>query len=245
LRRFRTQISSRFSILGNKNGTHFAVMELLAGETLREQIKCGPIPPDRVAKIGVAIAEGLSAAHSKGIVHRDLKPENIFISSGGLVKILDFGLARITFAPQAGGNTSVTDGTGLTIAGAILGTMAYMSPEQVRGGLSETSSDIFSLGSVLYQTATGKPAFSRASIAETMAAILKEHPERIASSPHLDHIISRCIAKDVGDRFATASAVASALRLPLKGFEPRKSSEGIDSVAVLPFLNAARDSDAD
>src|SRR5271169_4950159 len=119
---------------GEESGTRFAVMELLEGETLREQIKRGPYPPRGAAEIGAAIADGLSAAHAKGIVHRDLKPENVFLTSGGHIKILDFGLARITIAPLAGGgNTSLTASTDLTVAGTILGTIAYMSPEQVRG----------------------------------------------------------------------------------------------------------------
>lgn len=231
---------------GEEGGTRFAVMELLEGETLREQIKRGPYPPQRAAEIGAAIADGLSAAHAKGIVHRDLKPENVFLTSGGHVKVLDFGLARITFAPLAGGgNTSLTASTDLTVAGTILGTIAYMSPEQVRGGIFETTSDIFSLGSVLYEIATGKPAFLRASAAETIAAILKETPPRVTASSDLDRIISTCLAKDGRKRFPTASAVASALRLPLEGFPVRKSSEAFDSVAVLPFLNAGGDPDID
>jgi serine/threonine protein kinase len=232
--------------LGDEGEMRFAVMELLEGETVREQLKRGPYPAREVAKIGAAIAEALSAAHAKGIVHRDLKPENIFLRSDGHVKVLDFGLARITFAPSPGdASSSPTATTGLTAVGTILGTFAYMSPEQVRGGTCEDTSDIFSLGSVLYEMAMGKPAFSRASPAETMAAILKDSAPRITASPDLDRIVSRCLAKEVRDRLPTASAVASALRTLLERPAARKSSQAIDSVAVLPFLNAGGDPDID
>jgi serine/threonine protein kinase len=230
---------------GKENGTHFAVMELLEGETLREVIKRGPSPPHRVAEIGAAIAAALGAAHAKGIVHRDLKPENVFLSSGGHVKVLDFGLARMTAAPLAAANTTIMGNMGLTVAGTILGTIGYMSPEQVRGETSEATSDIFSLGLLLYEMATGKPAFSSASAAETIAAILKDTPPRISASSDLDRVVSKCLAKKVSERFQTASAVVAALRFPSPSFPADQNSDAIDSLAVLPFVDVGGDPDID
>jgi eukaryotic-like serine/threonine-protein kinase len=225
--------------LGNESGVRYAVMELLQGKTLREQLKRSACPPELVAERGAAIADALAAAHAKGIIHRDLKPENVFITSDGRVKVLDFGLARITDeTPPMSVSSLVTAATG-TAAGTIVGTVGYMSPEQVRGETVKPASDIFSLGCVLYEMATGQSAFVRASAAETMAAILRDTPPRIKVSSGLDRIVSRCLAKLAHDRFPSAAAVASALhRLPQRSSEGKKG-RSVDSIAVLPFINAA------
>jgi eukaryotic-like serine/threonine-protein kinase len=230
--------------LGNEGGMPFAVMELLQGETLREQLKRLPYAPRAVAEVGLVISGALSAAHAKGIIHRDLKPENIFINADGQIKVLDFGLARITSVSTSLGSSLLT-ATVATTPGTILGTLAYMSPEQVRGDASEAASDIFSLGAMLYEMATRKPAFSRPSPAETMAAILKDTPPRITASSDLDRIVSRCLAKEPRDRFPSASAVASALRVLLKRTTTGKKTQAVDSIAVLPFVNAGHDSNLD
>lgn len=230
---------------GEEAGVQYAVMELLEGQTLRERIKLGPCPPREVAEIGAGIADALSAAHAKGIVHRDLKPENIFINPQGRVKVLDFGLARMTFAHSAGNETLSASAAGLTVAGTILGTYAYMSPEQVRGETCADAGDIFSLGSVLYEMTTGSPAFSKASPGETMAAILKEEPPKITSLPSLNRIISRCLVKERHQRFASASAVADALRSSGERRAVRKNTPTVDSVAVLPFVNSGGDQEID
>jgi serine/threonine protein kinase/Tfp pilus assembly protein PilF len=231
--------------LGSDAGVRFAVMELLRGETLRERLRRVPSPRGGVLEIGVAIADALSAAHSKGIIHRDLKPENVFLTADGLVKVLDFGLARVTSSATGGSGASLPTAALETTPGTILGTLAYMSPEQARGEPAEAASDIFALGSVLYEMATGTAAFARPSPAETMAAILTDTPRRITSFPDLDRIVSRCLAKEAHDRFASASAVASALRLLLDRPASRRRSRDLDSIAVLPFVNAGRDPDLD
>jgi serine/threonine protein kinase/Flp pilus assembly protein TadD len=231
--------------LGNEGDVRFAVMELLLGETLREQVKCSPCHPAAVAEIGAAIAEALSATHARGIIHRDLKPENVFLTTDGRVKVLDFGLARITSAIPGGSGSSLLTAAIETVPGTIMGTFAYMSPEQVRGEVAEPASDIFSLGCVLYEMATGRSAFSRPSPAETMAAILKDAPARIATSSELERIVSRCLAKEVRDRFPSAAAAASALRLIPQRSTLRKKARVHDSIAVLPFVNAACDADLD
>jgi serine/threonine protein kinase len=183
-------------------------MELLHGETLRQRIQRSPCSRGEAAEVGAAIAEGLGAAHAKGIIHRDLKPENVFLTVDGQVKVLDFGLARMaSAAPGDIGSLTVTAAME-TAPGTILGTVPYMSPEQVRGDTSDAPSDIFSLGSVLYEIATGRPAFSRPSPAETMAAILNDTRPRITASPDLDRIVSQCLAKEARKR-PSASAAAT------------------------------------
>ena len=238
-------------VLGEDRGVRFAVMELLQGETLRERIQRSPCSRGEVADIGAAIAEGLGAAHAKGIIHRDLKPENVFLTVDGQIKVLDFGLARRAFAVAGGTGTLPPTTIMTTTPGTILGTIAYMSPEQVRGDMSDAPSDIFSLGAVLYEMATGRPAFARPSPAETMAAILTDTPPRLAAFPDLDLLISRCLHKEAGQR-PSAPAAASALRLPATSTTllverppPIRKSRVVDSIAVLPFVNTGNHQDTD
>lgn len=197
--------------LGEDNGLRYIVTELLSGETLREAMRGGPMPWRRATEICATIAEGLAAAHAKGILHRDLKPENIFITADDRVKILDFGLAK-EVALSANATTVVHQ----TEPGRILGTLGYTSPEQLRGEEMDFASDIFSLGCVLFEMMSGRPAFLRNSSAETIAAILTEEPPTLHSltavPPDISRIVQRCLEKRPGARFQSASDLAFALR---------------------------------
>ena len=205
--------------VGSEAGVSFAVMELLSGESLAERIAQSKLPWRRAAAIGIEIAEGLFAAHSKGIVHRDLKPANIFLTSDGRVKILDFGIARVAPLPSAG-ETSAATVAGGTSPGTVLGTVGYMSPEQVRGAAADAPSDVFSLGCVLYEMVTGRRAFARETAAETLTAILREDPEPVAASAEgvpleLDRIVGHCLEKNSAERFQSARDLAFNLRAAL------------------------------
>ncbi len=201
-------------------GTHgavvYAVMELLEGETLRERLVKGPLPWREAVEIGAAIAEGLAAAHAKGIVHRDLKPENLFLTHDGRVKILDFGLARVEPISSAQDETSPYEPPP-TNPGIVMGTMGYMSPEQVRGQQADARSDIFSFGCVLYEMLTGRRAFQRETAAETMTAILHDEPPEPATSGQMvpgevGRIIRQCLAKTPNQRLQSARDLALGLR---------------------------------
>jgi TolB-like protein len=200
---------------GTQNGTAYAVTELLEGETLRGRIDGSPVTQRQAIDWCLQIAKGLSAAHGKGVVHRDLKPENVFVSNDGHVKILDFGLAkRVDAAPEE--KTSAPTGSGHTEPGTVLGTMGYMSPEQLRGLPVDHRSDIFSFGAILYELLSGRKAFKRDTASDTIAAVLKEEPPELTQSgrnisPALDHIVRHCLEKDRENRFQTAKDVAFAL----------------------------------
>ena len=197
-------------------GVTYSVTELLEGETLRERLEDGALGWRKAAETGAAIAEGLAAAHGAGIIHRDLKPDNIFITSDGRVKILDFGLARDATATTPDETHSPTVSR-CTDPGAVMGTAGYMSPEQVRGEPADARSDIFALGSVLYEMASGRRAFARETAAETMTAILKEEPSDVSTSgvelpPELAGTIRRSLEKRPQARFQSASDLAYNLR---------------------------------
>jgi eukaryotic-like serine/threonine-protein kinase len=203
--------------IGTHDGAPFLVSELLEGETLRQKIEQGPIPTRRTVEYALGIAKGLAAAHEKGIVHRDLKPENVFITRDDRVKILDFGLAKLT-RPE--GNletaTTLTMQSPSTMPGVVMGTIGYMSPEQVRGEPSDGRSDIFSFGTLLYEMLTGKRAFKKETAAETMTAILKEDPPELTDTGWqgpiaLQRILSRCLEKSPDRRFQSASDLAFAM----------------------------------
>ncbi|HKF51003.1 MAG TPA: protein kinase, partial [Candidatus Acidoferrales bacterium] len=203
--------------VGAENGTHYLVSEYLEGQTLRERMSAGPLSQRRVADYALQIANGLAAAHDKGIVHRDLKPENIFVTHDDRVKILDFGLAKQSQG-VAGltGDTQTLTSPAHTTAGTVMGTVGYMSPEQVRGQAVDNRSDIFSLGAILYEMTTGKRAFKGDSGVETMNAILKEDPPeidpaQIKASPALERIIRHCLEKNPANRFQSARDLAFAL----------------------------------
>lgn len=198
---------------GSYEGAPYLASELLEGVTLRQQLGRGPMAVHKVIEIGVQIAHGLSAAHDKEIVHRDLKPENLFITKNGRIKILDFGLAKLMAHPVPGDGTTVTKGTD---AGIIVGTVGYMSPEQIRGAVVDHRSDIFAFGAILHETLTGKRAFQRSTSAETMMAILNEEPSRLSqiapvTPPGLQRIVKRCLEKNPEQRFQSASDLAFAL----------------------------------
>jgi TolB-like protein/Flp pilus assembly protein TadD len=200
--------------VGEHGGSPYIVSELLEGETLRERLVRGPFPGPEAIDCGVQIARGLAAAHEKGVVHRDLKPENLFVTRDGRVKILDFGLAKLTQPEMAAAEAPTL--SEVTEAGVTLGTVGYMSPEQVRGLPADARSDIFSLGAVLYEILTGKRAFRGLSPAETMSLILKEHPPAVGEAnpdapPALDRVVRRCLEKEPARRFHSANDVAFAL----------------------------------
>ena len=199
--------------LGKDAGIAYAAMELLRGETLRERLEEGAIPQRKALEYGLQIAHGLAAAHEKGIVHRDLKPENVFVTTDGRVKILDFGLAKVSTA-QSDETRSPT--VAATEPGTVMGTVGYMSPEQVRGKAADHRSDIFSLGAILYEMLSGDRAFRGESAAETMAAIAQKDPRELAESAgrfpsSIERILRHCLEKRPEERFDTAHDLAFAL----------------------------------
>jgi tRNA A-37 threonylcarbamoyl transferase component Bud32 len=201
---------------GRDGETAYAVMELLEGETLRARLAQGALPSRKAVELAVQIAEGLAAAHEKGIVHRDLKPENVFVTHDGRAKVLDFGLAKRADSASSP-SASMQATSGHTGPGMVLGTAAYMSPEQVRGEAVDHRSDIFSFGAVLYEMLCGRQAFARETATESMTAILKEDPPEIATanpgaSPALLRIVLRCLEKKPAERFQSARDLAFALQ---------------------------------
>ncbi len=219
--------------LGTHEGSPFIVTELLDGESLRKRIPPGGMAWQEAAEIGAAVAEGLAAAHRKNIVHRDLKPENIFITSDGRVKILDFGLARIVLPADEEAETATLTPGG-TVAGTVMGTVGYMSPEQAAGHPVDTRSDLFSLGTVLYEMLAGRRPFADDSAAGTLAALLRDDPPPLAGvDPKVARLVERCLQKDVNDRFQSAVELRSAIETCLMPGADRERA----SIAVLPFVN--------
>jgi serine/threonine-protein kinase len=249
---------------GREGNVTFAVTELLEGETLYHRLAGAALPWRRAVEIGIAIAEGLAAAHAKGIIHRDLKPANLFLTTDSRVKILDFGLARVESKP-----TPVADAAShrpsQTDPGTVMGTVGYMSPEQVRAGPVDTRSDLFALGCVLYEMVAGRRAFARATAAEIMTAILHDEPPKLSGPgsslpPTLGLVLRRCLAKKPEERFPSAQELARALRAVLNGApdvppspptepyrkpRPRRPRKVIRSLAVLPLVNTASDVNAE
>jgi eukaryotic-like serine/threonine-protein kinase len=201
--------------IGSHNGSPYIVTELLEGEELRERLDAGQISIRKAIDYAQQIVNGLSAAHEKGIIHRDLKPENLFITNDDRVKILDFGLAKLRGTNELLGSEDATR-QAITNPGVVMGTVGYMSPEQVRGQVTDHRADIFSFGSVLHEMITGRRAFRRETMAETMSAILKEEPEELTQSnpsvsPALDRIVRRCLEKKPERRFQSTSDLGFAL----------------------------------
>jgi len=272
---------------GTHEGTAYVVMELLEGKTLRERLDEGPIPQKLAVDYALQIVKGLSAAHEKGIVHRDLKPRNLFVMKDGHVKILDFGLAKRIEAIASGEETSAPTAAQHTMPGTVMGTMGYMSPEQVRGLPVDHRSDIFAFGAILYELLSGERAFKRDTASDTIAAILIQEPSELSESgrsipPALERIVKHCLEKDRDNRFHSARDIAFALGEASSGsatalatlaaqpprsraFRPllwaagvaalaalaaavlwlRPGARTIDSVAVLPFVNAGGDPNAE
>lgn len=238
---------------GTDNGTTYAVMELLEGATLRERLNESIPPLNRSLEWAHQIALGLAAAHERGIIHRDLKPANIFVTRDGLMKILDFGLARREGLLATDAETLVR-----TNPGAIVGTLGYLSPEQARSEAADHRSDIFSFGAVFYEMLTGHPAFARDSTADTLVAVLREEPRALAESgrampQEVEDILRHCLEKNREERFRSARDLAFALRLAMRVASlppaetaPQRSAEPSEvSIAVLPFRNIGSSPDAE
>ncbi len=205
--------------VGTHEGAPYVVSELLEGQTLRACLQGGALPLRKILDWALQIAHGLVAAHDKGVVHRDLKPENLFVTHDGRVKILDFGLAKLT---RPGPVSEGDEATTATRPGTVLGTVGYMSPEQVRGLDADPRSDIFSFGTVVYEMLSGQRAFRGDSAVETMNGILKEGPPDLSGtgrglSPGLARIVERCLEKQAGDRFQSAHDLALALEATSSG----------------------------
>jgi len=245
--------------VGQEAGTFYVVTELLEGKTLRDSIRDTPMTWRRAVEIGAEVAEGLAAAHAKSIVHRDLKPENIFLTADGRVKILDFGLAQTDPALAQGDEASIpTTKWFQTNPGTVIGTLGYMSPEQLRGEPVDPSADLFSLGCILFEMVTKKKPFHRESGAATIAAILKDElPAQdleLSAPMEFQRIIQGCVEKTPTERFQSARDLALTLRAIgssasieknelIKGLtrRPTRRSKVIDSIAVLPLANDAND----
>ena len=218
--------------MGTHNGTPYLVSELLEGKTLAASVSRGPLPLRQVIQYGIQIAHGLAAAHEKGIVHRDLKPENLFVTKEGRIKILDFGLAKIPPSRKV----PTTQATTITRLGVAVGTVGYMSPEQVRGQVIDHRTDIFAFGAILCEMVMGQQIFQRATEADTVSAILNEEPPPITQlSPEtpagLDRVIRRCLEKNPEQRFQSASDLAFALEALL---DPAWSMSGTHPIVVEP-----------
>jgi Tol biopolymer transport system component len=199
--------------VGAQDGVRYLVSEFLEGQTLREKMGGAPLSLRRVAEYALEVAKGLAAAHERGIVHRDLKPDNIFITKDGRVKILDFGLAKQSSSGIAAGDWATMTGPTPTTPGTVMGTVGYMSPEQVRGQALDHRSDIFSFGAILYEMISGKRAFKGDSSVETMNAILKEDPPELSESslhvsPGLERVVRHCLEKEPAMRFQSARDLA-------------------------------------
>ncbi|HUL79769.1 MAG TPA: serine/threonine-protein kinase [Vicinamibacteria bacterium] len=201
--------------VGSEGGAPYVVFELLEGQTLRRRLGRGPLPARKAIEYAVQVCRGLSAAHAKGILHRDLKPENLFLTSDGQVKILDFGLAKLSEPAEASGLSEGETPTA-TDARALLGTVGYMSPEQVRGQGLDSRSDLFTLGAILYEMLSGRRAFKGETPADTLSAILSRDPQPLASTIErlpfgVERVVRRCLEKDAEERFQTARDLAFAL----------------------------------
>ena len=229
---------------GVEAGVPYLVTELLSGKTVRDVILEGPVPERRALDWAAQVARGLAAAHEKGILHRDLKPENLFVTEDGRVKILDFGIAKLTGPMTAEVNTAVATGTQV---GTLLGSAGYMAPEQIRAEAVDDRADLFSFGCVLYELVTGKSAFRRNTAAETYAATLTANPTLPAGQdPRLGDLLARCLARDREDRIASARQLVREIDALREGTTTGRSmaarKPGVpDSVAVLPFVNESAD----
>jgi serine/threonine-protein kinase len=225
----------------------FLVTELLRGETLRELLDKGRLGSPRTVELGLQLAAGLAAAHDRGIVHRDLKPGNLFITTDGQVKILDFGLAKRIGALSEGTDESITRPQ--TLRGTVMGTLGYMSPEQVRGSEADQRADIFACGAILYEMITGRRAFWGVSPADTISAILKDPAGALAfdpgTPPALAAAVRRCLEKEPASRFQSVRELAAALEAISESRPgtavPAPPGQPPTSIAVLPFANLSAD----
>jgi eukaryotic-like serine/threonine-protein kinase len=247
---------------GEQDGTFYVITELLQGRTLRNRMEESPLSWRKAVEIAAEIAEGLSAAHAQSIVHRDLKPENVFLTNDGRVKILDFGLAQTDPLMTDRDEAMVTTTKWFqTNPGTVIGTLGYMSPEQLRGEIVDPTADLFSLGVMLFEMITTKKPFHRGSGAATIAAILHDdipHDDLTGAVPaELQRIIETCVEKNPGARFQSSRDLSLTLRaisssstvidseLLASVTKKRSSKKSIDSIAVLPFANAMKDPESE
>ncbi len=224
--------------VGNQDGTDYLVMEFLEGETLMERLRRGPLPPDQVLKYGIEICNGLERAHRNGVIHRDLKPGNIMLAKSG-TKLMDFGLAKSVPASASSSSdltvsfASPVETDPLTTQGTMMGTFQYMSPEQLEGKEADARSDIFALGAVLYEMASGKRAFAGETIASTITAIMVSDPQPISTiqpmiPPALDRVVHTCLAKAPEDRFQSVHD----LKLQLSWLAEGGSQAGVPAIVA-------------
>jgi TolB-like protein/tetratricopeptide (TPR) repeat protein len=240
--------------VGTYEGEPFLVTELLEGGTLRSLLESGRLAPPAAVLLALQLARGVAAAHALRIVHRDLKPENVFITREGTLKILDFGLAKLRDAPPKGSQSVTLDAS---TPGQLLGTLAYMAPEQTRGGVVDDRTDIFAMGAILHEMVSGKSPFRRRSGAETLAAVLHDPPAPLDASTEcsarLSRVVMRCLEKEPGERFQSAADLVFALETvecgPRRASGPAAATDdgggSPPSIAVLPFadMSPARDQD--
>src|SRR5262245_2785155 len=204
--------------IGGSDSTSYIAMELVEGRTVRELVASGPLTLKRALSIAAQTADGLAKAHGSGIVHRDLKPENLMVSSDGFVKILDFGLAKLTEDKTGGVSEALTAAGPQTASGVVVGTVSYMSPEQASAAPLDFRSDQFTLGAILYEMLTGRRAFGRANAVDTLSAILHEEPEpvgslRLETPTTLRWLVERCLAKEPDERYASTRDLARDLAM--------------------------------
>ena len=238
--------------IGEHDGIHYIAMELVEGKTFRRLLGEGPLQTKQILDLATQTAEGLAKAHARGIVHRDLKPENLMVTDDGLVKILDFGVAKL-MQQRSDADSEMATVTKATRAGTLLGTVPYMSPEQASGRPVDYRSDQFSFGSILYEMATGKLAFKRETMPQTLAAIIEDEPEPIRNLSdiipgELSAIVERCLGKKADERYESTRDLAEDLKNA-----PEMSSAAVDvgltsptavdSIAVLPLRNLSGDPD--
>jgi TolB-like protein/Tfp pilus assembly protein PilF len=229
-------------------GLHCLVMELVLGQTLAERLRGGPLSPAEALPIGTEIAEALEAAHRQGITHRDIKPANVKVTPEGRVKVLDFGLAKLVAAASASDGSEALTLTKATRAGDLLGTPAYMSPEQLQGLAVDQRTDIWAFGCLMYELLTGRRPFPGASLVEVIASVLAHEPAwealPAATPTAVRDLLQRCLAKDRSHRLPDIAQARAELRGTARPPEPGRAREraaGIRSLAVLPFGNAAGD----
>ena len=240
----------------DEDDVRFLTMELVEGQSLDKHVTPGGVPLPRVLDVGIALADALTAAHEKGAVHRDLKPANVMVTREGRVKVLDFGLAKLV-AEDSGleATQAATLASPLSVQGQMLGTVPYMSPEQIRGESVDARTDLFALGIILYELAAGRRPFGGATPADVSSAILRDTPEPLAGlrsdlPSELDVIVGRCLEKKPSERFGTTLEVRDELRRVKRALErgeltvsPKPAGRDTVSIAVLPFVNRSRDED--